>query len=123
MSCCHCYYEINQKEPCALPPGTIRSTISIFTVIIAFCVLSFLSVYFAINDEYSNSLGVAGILGSAVSTIIGYYFGSRGKEEIKDQVENKVHQEVVKVEEKIDNKVNQEVKREVSKKIDNIKVI
>ena len=91
MSCCT---GINEKEPCGLPPGTIRSTISVFTVVITFTVLSFLTIYFAINKEYSNSLGVAGILGGGVSTIIGYYFGSRGKQEMHQEVESEVQKEV-----------------------------
>ena len=91
MSCCT---GVNEKEPCGLPPGTIRSTISVFTVVTTFFVLSFLTIFFAIQEQYSNSLGVAGILGGGVSTIIGYYFGSRGKEEIHQEVESEVQKEV-----------------------------
>jgi hypothetical protein len=87
MSCCN---SVNEKEPCGLPPGTIRSTMGLLIVIVGYTVLSFLAIYFVINKEYSNALGIGGMLATTLGSVVGFYFGSRGKQELHQEVQEEV---------------------------------
>lgn len=80
----------NPNEACGYPPKTVRATISVFICIVTFLVLAFLVIFFAIKEEYTNSMGVAAMLNGEVGTVIGYYFGSRSQQEVKDQIEREL---------------------------------
>tara|TARA_R100001163_G_C5061176_1_gene198086 strand:+ start:934 stop:1278 length:345 start_codon:yes stop_codon:yes gene_type:complete len=71
----------NQDEACGWPPKTVRAVIAITAVIISFSILSFMTIWLAVAEKYTESMALIGILSTELGTIVGYYFGTRNKQE------------------------------------------
>lgn len=64
-------------EACGYPPKTVRAIISITIVLLSFITFVFLAIFLAIKEQYTEAMGIAGIISSVLSGVIGYYFGSK----------------------------------------------
>lgn len=82
-SCC-CFGN-NPNEACGYPPKTIRSIIAVSACLISFIILAFLIVYLSLHQQFTEAVGVTGILTTELGTILGYYFGTRSSQEQKNQ--------------------------------------
>ena len=81
----HCCGD-NPDEACGWPPKTVRSSIAMTFTIGGMMTMSFCTVYFAVTNN-DKSMAVLGLINGVLGTVIGYYFGSRNKQEIDQKVE------------------------------------
>lgn len=77
-----CFCGDNPNEACGYPPKTIRAIISVTACITSFLLFSFLVIFLAIKEQYTEAIGVVGIISTELGTIVGYYFGTRSKQEL-----------------------------------------
>lgn len=68
-----CCFGGDPDEACGYPPKTVRAIISVTIVVLSFVTFVFL----AIKEKYTEAMGVAGLISSSLSGVIGYYFGSK----------------------------------------------
>jgi len=87
MGCVNWFCGDNPEEACGYPPKTIRAIISVSACLISFTVLAFLAIFLAIKGEYTQSMGSVGILSTELGTIVGYYFGTRSKQDTVHELE------------------------------------
>lgn len=73
-------WNIKPDQPCGLPPGTIRATISIISILMVYSTCTFLIVMLVLDKQYQNAVTVSSIISSPLGLIIGYYFGSKAAE-------------------------------------------
>lgn len=81
-----CCFGNNPDEACGYPPKTVRAIISVTACLISFIVMAFLAIFFAIKEQYTEAMGVLGILSTELGTIVGYYFGTKNKSETKAEI-------------------------------------
>ena len=76
-----CLFGDNPEEACGYPPKTVRAIISVSACLISFGLFSFLVIFFAFKERYTEVMSVIGIIATELGTIVGYYFGVRASEE------------------------------------------
>lgn len=74
---CRCCFGDVEGESCGWPKGTVRGTIALVSIPMAFAIACACMVILIIKDQYEVALGINGGIWSVVGTIIGYYFGTK----------------------------------------------
>lgn len=80
MSCC-CSCVADNNEALWLPKNSVRAIIAIIITLVTFTILSFLIVYLAYNKYFTEAISIAGIMSTALSSVVATYFANRNNQE------------------------------------------
>ena len=69
-----------EGESCGWPKGTVRATVALITIPLAFISSLAIMILLIVEKEYTIALGINSVIWGVIGTIIGHYFGTKQAE-------------------------------------------
>ena len=74
---CRCCFGDVEGESCGWPKGSIRGTIALISIPMAFLMTCACMIILIVKDQFNIALGMNNGIWGVVGTIVGYYFGTK----------------------------------------------
>jgi ABC-type Fe3+-siderophore transport system permease subunit len=85
MPCCSSCVADNE-DALWLPQNSVRAIIAIIITTCTFGVLTFLIVYLTLQAQYPQAIAIAGIMSTALSSVVTTYFANRSNQAATKQI-------------------------------------
>ena len=89
---CKCCFGNIEGESCGWPKGTVRATVALTTIFLAFIGTTIIIIILIIKEQYTIALGVNSVIWGVIGTIIGHYFGSKQAEGAAKMISQTEHE-------------------------------